>query len=84
MHREKSLFAVVKTDIGVYKFRMLLVVLAAAFAQVAAIPNASQFGKMAMPIWLPPSFGGQNEIFGEYAWFRREFAVGPEMEQAVC
>ena len=54
------------------------------FQGVVSVPNASQFEQMAMSIWLPQKYLGGNEIFGEYAWFRRELAVQPEIEQAVC
>lgn len=57
---------------------------ALALQTVVSFPNASYFGKVAKPIWLPPNLSGTNKIFGEYAWFRRELTVQPDMEQAVC
>ena len=57
---------------------------ALALQTVVSFPNASYFGKVAKPIWLPPDLSGSNKIFGEYAWFRRELTVQPDMEQAVC
>ena len=63
---------------------LLLALSVTTFPEVVSVPNASQFEQMAMSIWLPQKYLGGNEIFGEYAWFRRELAAQPDIEQAVC